>query len=94
MGVDLRLEHLQLSPALLALLADDVVHQVPHGRHHGAHRPTQMLDLVAAPLLNLHILLSALQGLDGLLQAADGVGDAGGDAKVQKGHEKDGEEKQ
>lgn len=86
--VDLRLQHLEFAAALLALLLDDVVHQMVHGGHHRAHRMAQALHLVAAGVLDLHVLPSAFQLLDGLLQAADGVGDIGGDAEVEESHQK------
>ena len=94
MGVDLGLEDLQLAAALLPFLADDVVHQVPHGGHHGGHGVTQPLDLIAAALLNFHIGQALVQLPDGALQPEDGVRDPGGDQEVQKGHQKDGKQQQ
>ena len=93
-GIDLGLEDLQLTSALLPLLLDDVVHQVPHGGHHGPDRVAQALHLIATSLLDLHVLPARLQLLDGLLQTADRIRDMGRYPKIQKGHEEDREQQQ
>ena len=63
-----------------------------HGGDHGGDGPAQPPDLVAAALLKAHLLAARLQLPHRLVQPEDGVGDVGGDAEVEKGHQKGGEQ--
>ena len=60
-GVDLGLKNIQLTAALLLLLLNNVVHQVAHCGNHGADGVTQVLHLIGAAYVKVHILLPGLQ---------------------------------
>ena len=86
--VYLRLKHFKLAAALLLLLLNDVLHQMAHRRYHRADGMPQPLNLVAALLLNFHILAARFKLLDSVFKTAYWVGDMGGNAKVQICHQK------
>ena len=75
MGIDLRLQHVQLAAPLFLLLPENVLHQMTHGGHHGLHGAAEMLHLVRAVHIEIHGLRALFQLTHRKLQLLHGRSD-------------------
>ena len=88
MGVNLRLEGVELALSLGFMLRHNIVHKPPYLPGHVLYGIAQMLYLVGTSAPDLCLQIACLNFIDGFLQLLDGVRYPGGDIGIDDGHDK------
>ena len=91
-GIDLGLQHIQFTAALLLFLLNNVIHQMAHGGDHGLNGVAQVFHLIGAAHIKVRHLLSGLQSLDRPVQLFHRGGDPAGQPEVDKDQQIHGKE--